>query len=154
MTNVCDDRFLIKHRTLIMILPLAVFLAGVIGSLSGCSSGKPLYEPGVLRVNLGTEPPGLDWHTATDSTSFDVVSNIMIGLTTYTNDLKCAPSCAESWEVLDGGTRYIFHLRKNVFWGDGKPVTARDFDYAWRRLLNPVTAAQYAFFLYDVVGAR
>jgi oligopeptide transport system substrate-binding protein len=137
-----------------MILLWAVFLGGLSGSLSGCASGKPKYEQGVLRVNLGTEPPGLDWHTATDSTSFDVVSNIMVGLTTYTNDLKCAPSCAESWEVLDGGTRYLFHLRKNVYWGDGKPVTARDFDYAWRRLLNPVTAAQYAFFLYDVVGAR
>jgi len=122
--------------------------------VSGCSSGKPKFEPGVLRVNLGTEPPGLDWHTATDFTSFDVVSNVMIGLTAYTNDLKCAPSCAESWDVLDGGKRYVFHIRKNILWSDGKPLTARDFEFAWRRLLTAATAGQYPFFLYDIVGAK
>jgi len=135
---------------------LTILIIGFMSSLllCGCGQGKPLYEPGVLRVNLGTEPPGLDWHTSTDTTSFDVVSNIMIGLTAYTNDLKCAPSCAESWEVLDGGKRYLFHIRKNILWSDGKPLTAHDFEFAWRRLLNPETAGQYGFFLYDVVGAR
>jgi oligopeptide transport system substrate-binding protein len=78
----------------------------------------------------------------------------MVGLTQYTNDLTCAPSCAKDWEVLDDGKRYLFHLRDDLRWTDGKPVTAYDFEYAWKRLLNPATAAQYAFFLYDVVNAR
>ena len=177
MTNVCDDKSLISRPksslsdrrhfpspSQISSIPISylILVLGALGLcvlcstfLSGCGgSGKPAFEEGVLRVNLGTEPPGLDWHTATDSTSFDVVSNIMIGLTAYTNDLKCAPSCAESWEILDGGKRYLFHLRKNIVWSDGKPVTANDFAYAWRRLLAPTTAGQYAFFLYDIVGAR
>ncbi|MBS2006178.1 MAG: peptide ABC transporter substrate-binding protein [Cyanobacteria bacterium SZAS TMP-1] len=131
---------------------ITVFISSLL--VTACAGGKPRYEPGVLRVNLGTEPPGLDWHTSTDFTSFDVVSNIMIGLTAYTNDLKCAPSCAESWEVLDGGKRYLFHIRKNILWSDGKPLTAHDFEYAWKRLLTAATAGQYAFFLYDIVGAR
>jgi oligopeptide transport system substrate-binding protein len=135
---------------------LAVVLCSLltIGSQSGCSRARSQFEPGVLRVNLGTEPPGLDWHTATDSNSFDVVSNLMVGLTQYTNELKAAPSCAESWEVLDNGKRYLFHLKDSIKWSDGKPVTAHDFEYAWKRLLNPDTAAQYAFFLYDIVDAR
>ncbi|MBP6746424.1 hypothetical protein KA344_14395, partial [bacterium] len=133
---------------------LALLVVVSILSLTACTKARSRFEPGVLRVNLGTEPPGLDWHTATDSTSFDVVSNLMVGLTQYTNDLTCAPSCAKDWEVLDDGKRYLFHLRDDLRWTDGKPVTAYDFEYAWKRLLNPATAAQYAFFLYDVVNAR
>src|SRR5580658_2592648 len=67
------------------------------------------YEPATLRVNLGAEPPSLDWAKATDATSFDVVINIMVGLTAYTKDLSCAPACACSWEVLDKGKCYRFH---------------------------------------------
>lgn len=139
-------------------LTLVVLLISTCLIQGGCAESltalrKP-YEDGVLRINLGTEPPGLDWHTSTDSTSFDVVSNLMVGLTQYTNELEAKPACAASWEVLDGGRRYLFHLRRDVFWTDGKPVTAYDFEFAWRRLLSPETAAQYAFFLYDIVGAR
>lgn len=106
-----------------------------------------------MRINLGAEPPGLDWHVNTDNTSFDVVCNMMVGLTQYRNDLSVEPSIAEKWEILDNGKRYVFHLRKDAKWSDGKPVVAQDFDYAWRRLLNPETAAPYAFFLYDIDNA-
>jgi len=121
--------------------------------LSGCSFSRPGPEPGTLRMNIAAEPPSLDWNVTTDSTSFDVVSNIMVGLTQYRNDLSCAPACAASWEVLDGGKRFVFHLRPDIVWTDGKKLTAGDFEYAWKRLLNPATAAQYAYFLYDIVNA-
>lgn len=104
-------------------------------------------------MNIGAEPPSLDWDVTTDSTSFDVVSNLMVGLTQYNEKLGCDPACAESWEITDSGKHYLFHLRKNVFWTDGRPVRAQDFEYAWKRLLNPKTAAQYSFFLYDIVNA-
>jgi oligopeptide transport system substrate-binding protein len=77
----------------------------------------------------------------------------MLGLTDYTQDLSCQPACAKSWEILDNGKRYIFHLRPDIRWSDGKLLTAYDFQYAWRRLLNPQTAAPYAFFLYDIENA-
>ena len=107
-------------------------------------------EKDTLRLNLAAEPPSLDWHVSTDNTSFDVVSNLMVGLTQYKNDLTCAPACAESWDIEDGGKRYVFHLRKGLKWSDGKPLVAQDFEYAWRRILNPATASSYSFFLYDV----
>ena len=140
--------FLYAWRGLSLILLLSLTLLSSCGNKGG---GGP--EPGTLRMNIGSEPPGLDWDITTDSTSFDVVSNLMVGLTQYTPDLSCAPAVAEKWEVLDGGRRYLFHLRKDALWTDGKPVTARDFEYAWQRLLDPKTAAQYSFFLYDVVNA-
>lgn len=160
MTNVSDNSHLISFvkirlgkSTATLLLAAALLLCF---TLSGCAGDfkRPLFEPGVLRVNLGTEPPGLDWHTSTDSTSFDVVSNLMVGLTQYDNDLNCKPSCAKSWQVLDNGRRYLFTLRDDMLWTDGKPLTAYDFEFAWKRLLNPQTAAQYAFFLYDIEGAR
>lgn len=132
----------IRFLVLVILLP----------SLSACGVHRG-PEKDTMRVNLGSEPPGLDWHINTDNTSFDVTCNLMVGLTQYKNDLRIEPSCASSWEILDGGKRYIFHLRKDAKWSDGKPVLAGDFDYAWRRLLNPDTAAPYAFFLYDIKNA-
>jgi len=130
-----------------------VFGLTIVLSLGGCGGTADGYEPDTFRINLQAEPPSLDWQTSTDSTSFDVVSNLMTGLTQYNNDMKCEPGCAQTWEILDGGKHFVFHLRKNARWTDGKPVTAHDFEYAWKRLLNPSTAASYAFFLYDIENA-
>lgn len=118
-------------------------------ALSGCASASG-PEHGTLRINIANEPPSLDWHVSTDSTSFDVVSNLMVGLTQYKKDLSCAPACAEKWDILDNGKRYVFHLRKDAKWSDGKKLVAQDFEYAWQRILDPATGAPYAYFLYDV----
>ncbi|HMO23005.1 MAG TPA: ABC transporter substrate-binding protein, partial [Candidatus Melainabacteria bacterium] len=107
------------------------------------TGGRHRFEPDTLRMNLGNEPPSLDWHTTTDSTSFDVIANIMNGL----------PALASSWEIEEDGKRYVFHLREDIFWSDGKPVTAMDFVFAWRRLQDPDTGASYATFLYDIENA-
>lgn len=128
---------------------------------TGCARQSP-WQPGILRVNLGTEPPTLDWHLSVDMISFEVIQNIMSGLTQYENSahsadgnkLTCQAACAKSWDVLDGGTRYVFHLRDDIFWTDGKKLTAKDFEYAWQRLIDPATGAAYAHFLYDVINAK
>jgi oligopeptide transport system substrate-binding protein len=117
------------------------------------ASAPHRFEADTLRINIGAEPPSLDWATTTDSTSFDVIANVMVGLTRYKADLSVGPGCAEKWEILDGGRRYLFHLRPNMLWSDGRPVEAYDFEYAWKRLLDPRTAAQYAYFLYDLENA-
>ena len=52
------------------------------------------------------------------------------------------------------GQRYIFHLRDDVFWSDGAPVTAHDYAFAWKRVLDPATGSPGASLLYDVAGAR
>jgi oligopeptide transport system substrate-binding protein len=64
------------------------------------------------------------------------------------------PDVAASWEVLDGGCRYLFHLRDDVFWSDGVPVAAHDFVCAWRSVLAPASEWQVASLLYDIKGAR
>jgi oligopeptide transport system substrate-binding protein len=122
--------------------------------LTGCGGRQARFEPDTLRINIAAEPPSIDWSISTDSTSFDVIYNLMVGLTQYTRDLTCAPACAKSWEILNHGTVYRFHLRPDICWSDGKPLTAYDFEYAWKRLLNPKTGAQYAYYLYDIKNAE
>ena len=116
--------------------------------------GAPKEAGSQFRVNLGTEPPSLDWSLATDHVSFNVIANLMVGLTEFDKDLKPAPVIAKSWEVLDGGNKIVFHLRDDVQWSDGKPVRAQDFEYSWKRLLNPKTASEYAYTLFDIVNAQ
>ena len=107
-----------------------------------------------FRVNLGTEPPSLDWSLATDHVSFNIIANLMVGLAEFNKELKPAPVIAKSWDILDGGKKLVFHLRDDVKWSDGKTVRAQDFEYSWKRLLDPKTAAEYAYILFDIVNAQ
>ena len=57
------------------------------------------------------------------------------------------PAQAERWEILDGGKRYIFHLRSGLQWSDGQPLTAEDFVLGWQRAVDPKTASPFAGYL-------
>ncbi len=129
------------------------FLLGAGFLLSGCRSA-PQNSESRFRVNLGTEPPTLDWSLATDHVSFNVISNLMVGLTEFDKDLKPAPLIAKSWDVLENGQKIVFHLRDDVLWTDGRKVRAEDFEYSWKRLLDPKTASQYAYILFDIINAQ
>ena len=103
---------------------------------------------------ISNEPPTLDWSLATDSVSFDILTNIMEGLTQYNSNMEPIPAIAKGWEISKNGKIITYYLRDDVFWTDGKLVTAHDFEYSWKRLLNPATAAQYAYFLFDIENAQ
>ena len=130
---------------------------GLLLSGAACFPNSSADVPGegsILRVALSSEPPTLDWTLATDNVSITVIENLMGGLTEFDDQLQPTSAIASRWEVSPDGTRYLFHLRNDVYWTDGRRVTAGDFEYAWKRLLDPATAAEYAYFLYDVVNAR
>jgi len=133
---------------------IALSALALVAQMSACKSPPQSRSASHFRVNLGTEPPSLDWSLATDHVSFNVVSNLMVGLTEFDKDLKPAPVIAKSWDILDGGKRIVFHLRDDVLWTDGEKVRAQDFEYSWKRLLNPKTASQYAYILFDVANAQ
>jgi oligopeptide transport system substrate-binding protein len=95
----------------------------------------------------------LDWALATDSISFTILTNLMEGLTQYDSELNPKPAIAKNWEYSTDGKTITFFLRNDVYWSDGQPVTAKDFEYSWKRLLAPETAAQYAYFLFDIENA-
>lgn len=70
------------------------------------------------------------------------------------NEGEVLPAAAESWEVSEDGLTYTFTLRDGIVWSNGDPVTASDFEFAWKRVLNPETASQYASILYVLEGAE
>jgi oligopeptide transport system substrate-binding protein len=134
-------------------LGLGAWVLAALSGLAACSGEPPAEAERTLRMALTTEPPTLDWSLATDGVSFNVLTNIMEGLTQYNEQLEPVPAIARSWEFSEGGRVITYTLREGVKWTDGKPVTAYDFEYSWKRLLNPATAAQYAYFLFDIENA-
>lgn len=131
-----------------------LLLSTILFQSFGCTSLKKRnFIPETLRLNLGYEPDTLDWSKATDSYSFDIIANIMTGLTKYNNDLKSIPSIASKWDLSTDGKIYTFYLRDDVKWTDGEPVTADDFVYSWQRTLNPATAGSYAYLFYPIKNA-
>lgn len=110
-------------------------------------------EGGTLNLTLSAEPPTLDPGLATDSTSSAVINNVFEGLTVLLDD-EIQPGAAESWEISEDQLTYTFKLRDNATWTNGQPVTAHDFEYAWKRVLNPETISQYASIMYMIDGAE
>ena len=69
-------------------------------------------------------------------------------------DLELVPAAATKWAVSDDGLRWTFHLRPGAKWSDGRPVTAHDFEYTYKRFLDPDEASPYVFFYYEIKGSR
>ncbi len=109
---------------------------------------------GCLRVDCPYPPLSLDPALAGDIDSTSVLDQLFSGLVELSHELEIMPDIAASWEVLEGGREYVFHLRTDARWSDGTPVTARDFEYAWKRVLNPATGSPVASMLYEIKGAR
>ena len=107
-----------------------------------------------ITVNWGTEPPSLDPGLATDTTSANILLNIMDPLVKLGDDLKPVPSLAESWTEIDGGKTVTFKLRSDGRWTNGDPVTANDFEYSWKRTMSPELAADYAYQFSGIVAPR
>ncbi len=109
---------------------------------------------GVFR-RLWADPPTLDPHLMTDTTSAGLVVELFSGLVAMNTDLQLVPDIAESWEVDDSGTIYVFHLRENAKFHDGKPITAHDFKWSIERAVSPETASPVAdTYLSDIIGVE
>jgi oligopeptide transport system substrate-binding protein len=122
--------------------------AGTSGGETGTAANQ------TMTIAWGAEPPSLDPGLATDTTSSNVLLNIMdplVRLDPKTNE--AVPSLAESWDVSEDGKTVTYHLRQDGKWTNGDPVTANDFVYSWKRTLSPELAADYAYQLYGIEGA-
>jgi oligopeptide transport system substrate-binding protein len=108
----------------------------------------------VITVNWGAEPPSLDPGLATDVTSGTIILNIMDPLVRLGEDLEPVPSAAASWEISEDGKTVTFTLRDDLKWTNGEKVTAKDFEYSWKRTMSPDLAADYAYQFYGIVGAQ
>ena len=147
-------------RITVRALLAAVFVATFAALAAGCGGGNGAGGDGggvidqVITINWGTEPPSLDPGLATDTTSSDVLLNIMDPLVKLGDNLEPVPNLAESWDVTNGGKTVTFHLRNDGKWTNGDPVTAKDYEWSWKRTISPDLAADYAYQFFGIVGAE
>jgi oligopeptide transport system substrate-binding protein len=157
---VTGNRFLLLVVALLGAFALAAAGCGGSNNESGGGTGSGGGQTGeaanqTMTIGWGAEPPSLDPGLATDTTSSNVLLNIMDPLVKLNPDtLEAVPSLAESWDISEDGKTVTYHLRKDGKWTNGDPVTANDFVYSWKRTLSPDLAADYAYQLYGIVGAQ
>ncbi|WMJ75789.1 MULTISPECIES: peptide ABC transporter substrate-binding protein [unclassified Sedimentibacter] len=146
------------------VLALIVVLAMVF-SIVGCAKQEapaPTDEP--AEETPSEEQPAeqaagnddyLVWNIAVDSQTWDptlnssadgghIIQNLFEGLTRETKD-GIEAAAADSWEITNDGKTYTFKLKEGLKWSDGQPLTAKDFEYAWKRACDPATASEYSF---------
>lgn len=116
---------------------------------SGDSSGSK-----VLNVNNSSEPGSLHPANAQGTHESWILEHTFEGLTKKTEEGKIVPGSAESWEISEDGLTWTFKLRDGLKWSNGDPLTANDFEYAWKYALKPETAADYAYQLYYLKGGE
>src|SRR5450759_5168047 len=103
---------------------------------------------------LGASAASLDPAVQSDAGSAQVVAQVFESLTAIDTSLHVQPALAASWETQDGGKKVVFHLRSNLTFSNGAPLTASNVVSSWTRVLNPKEPSQLASLLDDVVGAR
>jgi oligopeptide transport system substrate-binding protein len=112
-----------------------------------------LSEKQILRIAETNEMTNLDPAKAVDNGSFTLLNNVHEGLMRI-KDKQPVKGIAEKIDVSEDQLVYTFHLRKDARWSDGKPITAQDFAYGWKRVLDPETKSEYAFILFPIAGAE
>ena len=139
----------------------AVFLLALI-ALALSTPAAMAQQPRVAQevtLNFLTqgEPDSLDPTRASAARASEgaVIRQVFEPLLRFDDKLAPQPAAAASYEVSLDGTVYTFHLRPDGRWSDGQPVTASQFEYAWKRLLDPALHAEYAPLFVDagIIGA-
>ena len=121
--------------------------------------------PADFALQNGTDPKTLDPHRATGQPESRIIFELFEGLLRLLPEgeadpetgliaLTPQPGMAYKHEVSEDGKTYTFHLRDDIFWSDGTPVTAHDFAWSWQRMLHPATACEYGYLIYEVTLAE
>lgn len=140
--------------------PLPGFALGSCGVLAlvgaaVLSLSRASRPPADLAFSNGSEIASLDPHAVTGIPEGRVLRALYEGLTVkHPRTLEPLPGMAEHWEVSDDGRRWRFAVRAGSFWTNGDEVSAHDFEFAWKRLLDPRTGAEYQSLLFPIAGAE
>ncbi len=127
------------------------FAAGITSTDAGGIAGAVDVERNEVTAYIRQDPPQLNTTGAADQISGIVLGHVMEGLLRYDAFGGVEPGLADRWEM--DGERIVYHLRDNARWSNGQPITAHDFEFAWKTTLDPATASQYAFILYAIKNA-
>lgn len=149
-----------KKASLLLMFSSALALAAcgsntAADSADSQASGSAANTAGEQVLNLveSAEIPSMDSSQATDTVAFTVLTNVNEGLYRQTPDGSLELGmAAEEPTVSEDGLTYTFKIREDANWSNGEPVTAHDFVYAWRKLVDPANAAPYAYMMDSVIA--
>lgn len=141
------------HKKLLLLALVGIL---VLSFATGCGGDKKdaATTSKTIRYVVGAEPETLDPRKSTGMPEAKIEGNLFEGLTTHGKDGKIIAGAAEKWTVSPDGKVYTFTLRANGKWSNGEPVTAQDFEYSWKKVLDPSFASKYAQQLYFLAGAE
>lgn len=136
----------------------SALLCGLAWLVAGCGSRETRVEQGnrerVFHRAIGAEPRDLDPHLVSAFTDMQVVLAFFEGLVAVDEETsRPVPAAAERWEVSADGLTWTFHLRPDLRWSDGTPLTAATFRDSYIRALTPSLGSEYAYVLYPIRGA-
>jgi oligopeptide transport system substrate-binding protein len=151
-------------KALLVLGWLIIMIASIPAACCGSSSTSPatgqLSDPQILTVYLPGEPDQIDPNLASWGAERSVISQVFQGLLGFDKDLNLIPVIStaipsvSNGGISGDGKTYTFKLKNFTTWSDGERVTANDFVYSIKRMLDPTLAAAYASFYYDIVGAQ
>ncbi|WP_371361973.1 Oligopeptide-binding protein OppA [Sporomusa rhizae] len=128
-----------------VMLVTMLFASLLVGCGSGTTSNTATKS---LRFSIGAEPETLDPRKSTGVPESTAQAQLYEGLAALDSKETPIPATAERWEISPDGLNYKFYIRQNAKWSNGDPVTAHDFEYAWKEVLRPEFASKYALQLY------
>jgi len=129
-------------RTLAVLLAVLLLMGSMPMFLAGAEAPTKSFHWGFTD-----EPPGIDPGISQGSTQSTIYATLFEGLVTADAEGNIVPGAAERWDVNEDRTVYTFYLRDGLKWSDGQPLTAKDFEYSWLRVLTPETASTYSWFV-------
>src|SRR5664280_2957026 len=139
-------------RKVLSLVLIAVFLVSFFGGVSVVPSAKAAVAQEVT-YNLAMEPVSIDPALSWGIPDANVELQVFDGLTRLNNKNVPVPAIAKSWTISKDRKTYIFTLR-DAYWTNGTPVTAYDFEYAWKRQLSPELASGIAYYLFYIYGGE
>src|SRR5450756_1126743 len=137
-------------KALSLVLVSAFLVVVLLGTVSCTASKSSLQE---VTYNLAAEPATIDPAIMNGIPEANVILQLFDGLTRIDNKNLPEAAIAKSWTISKDRKTYIFTLR-DTSWTNGTPVTAYDFEYAWKRALSPELASEYAYQLYYIYGGQ
>ena len=133
----------------ILVLSICVIAA------SACTKNPGANHPkDTLRLAINDEPPTLDPVLVEDTSSARPVLDLFAGLVDFDQSNRPIPGMATKWDISTDGKTYTFHLRHDLKFSDGSPITAADFVYSWQRMAEPKTAAPMNYLLAKVQNGQ
>src|SRR4028118_1242493 len=127
---------------------MAIVAAATV-AFTGAAAAQVVYNRG-----NDADPETLDPHQTPTTYEAHILRDMLEGLMIYDAAGKVIPGIAEKHEITDDGTKYRFTLRTNAKWSNGDPVKASDFEFSYRRIMDPATGAKYANILYPIKNAE